>query len=271
MKKHLLVSVLSIMSLTCIAQTSEYNFDDWDGSQFGSVDNSFAGSAYSFSNGAGTEGVITANVGASSYSLFNIYWPTGAIDASTLLPNIVVTARIKSTQDVTIRLDLQDNVNYRPTNKNPKSVTVTSSGGYQDYTFTFEQADFYNTSDEPVDMTSINTYGIYISPDEASSFSGTVTFDWIKIGTAVTSIVSTFEDVGIQLFPNPTYDVIHIMNPNITAYDSYSIHNMSGQEVVTSQSIDPSDSINISDLQPGVYLVSIHGEFGIYQKRIVKK
>lgn len=72
----------------------------------------------------------------------------------------------------------------------------------------------------------------------------------------------------IQLYPNPTGDALFI-KINATAQDIEIISTL-GQSVYQSNSLN-NDKIDVSNLQPGVYVLKIKTSTGLYQSRFVKK
>lgn len=72
----------------------------------------------------------------------------------------------------------------------------------------------------------------------------------------------------IEIYPNPSSSQIFI-KLNDVPVSNLEIINMFGQKVKNFQ--DNFESIDISDLPPGVYILNLNSEMGILSKRIVKK
>ena len=76
----------------------------------------------------------------------------------------------------------------------------------------------------------------------------------------------------VQLFPNPAKDKINIdlNNSNIRSGE-VSIHNMLGEVVLKSQLTNSGSmtTIDLVELDPGVYLLTLDTEYGNMTKKIV--
>lgn len=79
--------------------------------------------------------------------------------------------------------------------------------------------------------------------------------------------VDSFEIAEISLFPNPINDIINIKtNSNIKKVEVFEI---SGRMLKTYINIE--NYINIKDLQSGNYVLKIYTEYGVINKKIIKK
>jgi hypothetical protein len=74
---------------------------------------------------------------------------------------------------------------------------------------------------------------------------------------------------NIQVFPNPTYGEIFIINKNKEKL-KFKILNQLG-ETVMNGSLDESNRINIKSLSVGIYYLSLSNEFINYTQKIVKQ
>ncbi|GAA0871851.1 hypothetical protein GCM10009117_09970 [Gangjinia marincola] len=67
--------------------------------------------------------------------------------------------------------------------------------------------------------------------------------------------VASFDQDGVQLFPNPARDFIEVRGLDSQA--QITIYNVIGKKV-KQQTIQPKQKINLSDLSPGIYLCKVN-------------
>lgn len=97
---------------------------------------------------------------------------------------------------------------------------------------------------------------------------GTVYFDNIYFSTTNLA-TSTFESLNVKMYPNPANSVLNIdAKSNI---DTVSIYNLLGQEVVSKTINNQNTSIDISNLQRGVYVVKTSIEGKIATSKLIKE
>ena len=75
------------------------------------------------------------------------------------------------------------------------------------------------------------------------------------------------EELGIELYPNPTQGIIHL-NGNVNSITKIDIYNLAGQYVKTIR--NQFNTIDISDLESAVYLLKITNDNSIFRARIIK-
>ena len=73
---------------------------------------------------------------------------------------------------------------------------------------------------------------------------------------------------SIKLYPNPVTDIVNITSPFKTL--SVDVYNYSGKLVKTFPSLK-NNEINVQDLAPGIYIVTLTTDQGIVTKKIIKK
>jgi hypothetical protein len=101
--------------------------------------------------------------------------------------------------------------------------------------------------------------------------------DTIECGTADTTdssvLVSIFESENynkkISVYPNPAYSFIHIDTPLSEKYN-ISVFNVGGILVRKMDEIMDDQTIDISSLSKGLYLLSIEGKNDIYHTKFIK-
>ena len=75
----------------------------------------------------------------------------------------------------------------------------------------------------------------------------------------------------LTIFPNPSTDVIHIIANEGHSPSDYSIYNISGKLIKKGSFSIHQNSLNISDLTPGSYLLKLSGNNTDETHQIVKK
>ena len=77
----------------------------------------------------------------------------------------------------------------------------------------------------------------------------------------------------ISLYPNPASDVIRIKNNSNINLEGITIYDMNGRIVIQHKVTDnsPNQTINISELYSGVYMVQIYSNQASTMKRVIKK
>ncbi|MFH2143658.1 MAG: T9SS type A sorting domain-containing protein, partial [Bacteroidota bacterium] len=71
---------------------------------------------------------------------------------------------------------------------------------------------------------------------------------------------------GLNVYPNPTYDILYINTDNKEAV--YTIYNNTGQLI---QSDKFNNSINVSNLSTGIYLLNIQTKENTYNIKFIKE
>ena len=90
---------------------------------------------------------------------------------------------------------------------------------------------------------------------------GMTTFGFDTLG------IIEFEELGIELYPNPTKGIIHLSG-NINRIKQIDIYNLAGQHVKTIDS--QFRTIDIGNLESAVYLLTVVGDSESYSTRVIK-
>ena len=80
--------------------------------------------------------------------------------------------------------------------------------------------------------------------------------------------VTEHELQKIEIYPNPTNSIIHLKSQN-NQIIKIEIFNSLGQSIKRTEK--NFDTINISDLSNGIYIIKLFTEFGIVNKKIIKE
>jgi Secretion system C-terminal sorting domain len=78
----------------------------------------------------------------------------------------------------------------------------------------------------------------------------------------------TKEIQKINIYPNPTNGIIHILNPNHTKYTSIQFYSLNGTLLKTYNGMDA--EINISEFTNGEYLIKLNTAKEFFTKKIIK-
>jgi hypothetical protein len=83
------------------------------------------------------------------------------------------------------------------------------------------------------------------------------------------SSIDVIENEDVQIFPNPAKNTINIFSKSGTKFNSYSIKDMKGRVITTSEF---KEKINIQNLQSGTYILELHSqnEQQIVRRKIAK-
>ena len=80
--------------------------------------------------------------------------------------------------------------------------------------------------------------------------------------------VSDFNLNQIEIYPNPTNSIIHLKSPN-SQIIKIEIFNSLGLSIKRIK--NNFDTLNISDLPNGLYVIRLDTEFGMINKKIIKE
>jgi hypothetical protein len=92
-----------------------------------------------------------------------------------------------------------------------------------------------------------NTYENYISDHRAVALKISANVIYLNIEKEVS--------VDFNIYPNPADNFISIVNTSVVPIEEVRIYNMNGQSVI--HQVENYSTINISELKPGMYIVSV--------------
>jgi len=92
----------------------------------------------------------------------------------------------------------------------------------------------------------------------------------IVSGLGSTTSVHEVNKESIQIYPNPTNDVLTIKIDN-TPYTSFTISNTMGEVALQQQINNTQINVNVKSLAAGVYYVMLKGESGVTVRKFVKE
>jgi hypothetical protein len=103
------------------------------------------------------------------------------------------------------------------------------------------------------------------------AFTGATNVNYVFIDSfSVTSPLSndSFSISKFDIYPNPTSNVLNISNSNNTEINNISISDLNGRVI---KNVNGVTSINVSDLNAGVYFVTIETTEGKSTKKFIKE
>ena len=160
------------------------------------------------------------------------------------------------------------------------TITFLNNGEVTGDTIEFFMADFRfedNTQDfildewSTIDLSSIeNLYDeiqLNLSSTDVGAF-GMNTPNYVAIDNFIIQPVNTIEEElqNVSIFPNPVYDVLNIELDNNA---KIVIHNSVGQQMI-SKEISSNKSINLSQLEAGIYYIRIESKGKNTVKKFIK-
>lgn len=103
------------------------------------------------------------------------------------------------------------------------------------------------------------------TPTSYSSFGDNVSIWYTTDVTADSPIVDAEK---ISIYPNPATDAFHIMG--LSGVSSISLTNLSGETLLLKQ-VSDKETVSVSTLPKGVYILKIKNNKGVTERKIVKK
>ena len=84
------------------------------------------------------------------------------------------------------------------------------------------------------------------------------------------SVSSVSNNDNIEIYPNPVADVLNI-NIHNGNYNSFIIVNETGQVMAQQQLSGAQSNVNVKSLPPGIYYITLNGDFGMDVRKFVKR
>lgn len=169
------------------------------------------------------------------------------------------TPRLINNLDLKI---LKDGVTYYPWKLDPDNPTQEATNTGDNNVDNVEQVQIFNAAP--------GTYTIQVT-HKAVLVNGSQDFSLIANGSLGLSLNTDdfVADNEFFVYPSPASEVLHFSNPNSLDIDNIRIVDISGKTVYENN--EPTDSINISNLQSGVYFISFKTDARTFVKKFVKQ
>ena len=85
-----------------------------------------------------------------------------------------------------------------------------------------------------------------------------------------TTVINSFEDIGISIYPNPVNGILHIEfgEENV---QRLTISDITGRIIIDKIDVNKSEQIDISEFDSGVYLVNVFNDKIVHTNKIIKQ
>lgn len=170
-----------------------------------------------------------------------------------------ITYKYRAFSNATTTVPMNFRVVTNTTNTSTGVNVLTTKTGVNNLTYISETLDF----------TPATTGNYYIGfHNNTPAATGATTNNFVFIDTfSVTSALSNdkFETSSISIFPNPATDILNVTG--VEEITSLVINDINGRTIKT---VNNATSINVSDLNAGVYFVNITTEKGNVTKKFMK-
>ncbi len=93
-----------------------------------------------------------------------------------------------------------------------------------------------------------------------------------QIYKSINPILETRENQDfsrLELFPNPAKNILSILSPSLRKFEKYGVYDHFGQKVLRGEIYN--NSLNISTLETGIYIIELESEKEIFRKIIIKE
>ena len=167
-----------------------------------------------------------------------------ALDFST---KSTITARIWTSAPIGTKIMFKtEEAGAASNNSGEKDVFTKKTGEWEDLVFDFSG------------VTNANQNKLVIIPDNGTLGDGSATStfyfdDIIQAAPDTTAGVEDNNTLNVSLYPNPTSSSLHLSAPN--RIKSVAIYNLLGKEVISLKINKNSESIDVSNLASGIYII----------------
>lgn len=218
-------------------------FGGSDGAVYTSASGSATPFTYSWTNAQTNSNIIGITSGNYSVTITDMNGCTQSLSTT-----------ISEPYPLTINLS---GTNVTPTN--PGSAEAIVSGGTQPYLYNWSNG---NTSNQ-ISNLSEGTYSVTIT-----DANGCTVTDSIFIENNINTVENSFTLPEIKIFPNPTSQYVYIENAKNC---NFTIFTLLGKKVKSFYIQNTIESINITDLDTGIYFLIIRKEKAIIKKITITK
>ncbi|RXR22122.1 S8 family peptidase [Flavobacterium stagni] len=192
--------------------------------------------------------------------VFSISWTDPAGTVNNTADNDNRSPRLVNNLDIKV---VKDGVTYYPWKLNPDGYFDPATNNSDNDVDNFEKIEIPNA-----------TPGIYtIQVNHKGTLSGgSQRYSLLASGTVPLTLSNTLfaSDNTFFVYPNPASTEIHFNNPKELTLNSVNIYDITGKLVAHSSSI-VNNTVDVSALQSGMYMVKISSENGIFVRKFSKK
>jgi len=76
---------------------------------------------------------------------------------------------------------------------------------------------------------------------------------------------------SVKLYPNPVSDVLNIKVTEVEAGARVKVYDMAGMEVISQSLTETPQAVNVSNLKPGIYVITIINGTHVTREKFIKK
>ncbi|WP_353086785.1 S8 family serine peptidase [Flavobacterium sp.] len=183
--------------------------------------------------------------------------PAGAINSTTVADNR--SPRLVNNLDLKV---IKDGVTYYPWKLNPDDVYAGATNDSDNNVDNLEKVEIFNATP--------GVYTIQVT-HKGSLQGGSQDFSLVASGTSGLSLSNAnFDnDNTFFVYPNPALNEIHFNNPKGLSLDEVSIFDITGKLVLSSQGV-ANNTIDVSRLQSGVYMIKIASQGATFVRKFTK-
>lgn len=210
-------------------------------------------------NTANPSYTTSVQVGSSMPLMVSISWTdrapiqvnTGTVDLQTLM----------LVNDLDVRVT-KDGVTYYPWTLDPANPSFAASNLYDNFRDNFEKVEIENPTGNYV-----------ITVTHKGNLTGSQQrFSLIVTGDQVQTLNNKNLNLdSISLYPNPAKNILNINLNTLTDNTILSVLDLQGRLISTQSVLDKTTTIDVANLQSGVYVVRIDSDAGSYTKKFIKE
>lgn len=188
---------------------------------------------------------------------FRIIATSGTCTDTSLVKKIIVTPAPEA------------NFNFNVSGRKVTFNSAGTSGDVTSFDWNFDDGSTHSNEVNPVHNYAIDgTYHVCLSVKNGSNCSFTICKD-VTV-TSPTSVHDISNDAGLMVYPNPVSDYLIIKGSLLNA--TVTVQNVLGQTLFSERfSDEPSATINMSALAPGIYLLNVISKEGEFVRRVIKE
>ncbi|SNR65924.1 Por secretion system C-terminal sorting domain-containing protein [Lutibacter agarilyticus] len=143
-----------------------------------------------------------------------------------------------------------------------KAAVETTSNNIKLVTEEFPGNTDYNTKEFTFNSGSETSIAIYMKMLDVNE----IRFDWVSLTNQATASVQDVFKSSLSVYPNPTKNLISVKSKDIKI-ESVEVFNMLGKSILKGSLVN--ETIDVSNLTPGVYMLKVNSETSSSTRRIV--
>ena len=156
--------------------------------------------------------------------------------------------------------DLESSVTFTETGGSTGAIDLIVNGGVAPYVFSWTGPDGYSASTEDISGLEYGMYTVTVT----DKYCGIAVLE-VFVDSSSSSSISEFSEINeIEIYPNPTSNIIYVQSQSKVDIEVYSL---AGELVLRK---DNTQSIDISEQESGSYPIKLIHPEGIISRQIIK-